>query len=105
VGDEVLGWSWRRSSHATRVLVPATQLVPTPAGLGWERAGVLYGAGCAACAAVRAVDPQAGETVAVSAAAGGVGSLVVQMPATRTARSCSCPEGPRRDLTDTQRQL
>lgn len=78
-GDEVLGWSWRRSSHATAVLVPAGQLVPKPPELGWEEAGALYVVGCTAYAAVRAVDPQPGEVVAVSAAAGGVGALVVQL--------------------------
>jgi len=36
-----------------------------------------------AYAAVRAVDPKAGETVAVSAAAGGVGTVVVQLLARR----------------------
>jgi NADPH2:quinone reductase len=86
VGDEVLGYSWRRSSHATHVVVPAPQLIRKPAGLSWEAAGALYGAGCATYAAVRAVDPKAGETVAVSAAAGGVGSLVVQLLAMRGVR-------------------
>jgi NADPH2:quinone reductase len=79
VGDEVLGWSWQRSSHAEYVAVPVTQLIPKPALLSWEAAGSLYVIGCTAYAAVRAVDPQRGETVAVSAAAGGVGSVVVQL--------------------------
>jgi len=79
VGDEVLGFSWTRSSHATHTAVPVTQLIRKPAGLDWEAAGSLYVAGCTAYAAVRAVDAQAGETVAVSAAAGGVGSIVVQL--------------------------
>ncbi len=79
VGDEVLGFSWRRSSHATHVAVPATQLIRKPPELGWEVAGSLYIVGCTAYAAVRAVDAQRGVTVAVSAAAGGVGSVVVQL--------------------------
>ncbi|GAA5160173.1 MULTISPECIES: NADP-dependent oxidoreductase [Amycolatopsis] len=79
VGDEVLGYSWQRSSQATHVVVPASQLIPKPAGLSWEQAGALYVVGCTAYAAVRAVDPKPGETVAVSAAAGGVGTLVVQL--------------------------
>jgi NADPH:quinone reductase len=83
VGDEVLGWSWRRSSHAEYVAVPITQLIPKPAALSWEVAGSLYVVGCTAYAAVRAVNPQAGETVAVSAAAGGVGTVVVQLLVTR----------------------
>ena len=79
VGDEVLGWSWRRSSHAECVAVPVGQLIVKPAGLSWEVAGALYVVGCTAYAAVRAVGVREGDTVAVSAAAGGVGSIVVQL--------------------------
>ena len=85
-GDEVLGYSWRRSSQATHVTVPATQLIAKPAGLDWLTAGSLYVAGCTAWAAVNAVDPKPGETVAVSAAAGGVGSIVVQLLVLRGVR-------------------
>jgi NADPH2:quinone reductase len=85
VGEEVLGWSWERSSHADYVRVPATQLIPKPAGLSWPVAGALYVVGATASAAVRAVVVTAGETVVVSAAAGGVGSLVVQLLAIRGA--------------------
>jgi NADPH:quinone reductase len=86
VGDSVLGFSFRRSSHATHVSVPTSQLIQKPAALSWEVAGSLYVVGCTAYAAVRAVDPKEGETVAVSAAAGGVGTLVVQLLALRHAR-------------------
>lgn len=85
-GDEVLGFSGERSSHATHAVVPASQLVAKPPELGWPEAGALYVVGCTAYAAVRAVHPRPGETVAVSAAAGGVGSLVVQMLAARDVR-------------------
>lgn len=78
-GAEVLGWSWRRSSHAEFVTVPVTQLVAKPAGLSWEVAGSLNVAGATAWAAVAAIDPRPGETVVVSAAAGGVGSIAVQL--------------------------
>lgn len=86
VGDEVLGFSFRRSSHATHVAVPVGQLIRKPPQLSWEAAGSLYVVGVTAYAAVRAVAPQSGETVAVSAAAGGVGSLVVQLLVLRQAR-------------------
>jgi NADPH2:quinone reductase len=86
VDDEVLGWSWERSSHATHVVVPVTQLVPKPVALDWTVAGSLYVAACTAWAAVNAVDPQPGDTVAVSAASGGVGSIVVQLLVLRGAR-------------------
>jgi len=64
VGDEVLGWSWRRSSQAEYVAVPATQLIRKPARLSWEVAGSLYVVGCTAYAAVRAVGAKEGDTVA-----------------------------------------
>jgi NADPH:quinone reductase len=86
IGDEVLGWSWNRSSQAEFVTVPAGQLVAKPAPLSWEVAGSLNVAGSTAWAAVEAVDPKPGETVAVSAAAGGVGSLAVQLAHIRGAK-------------------
>jgi NADPH:quinone reductase-like Zn-dependent oxidoreductase len=79
VGDEVLGWSHRRSSQADHVAVPVGQLVRKPPQVSWEAAGSLYVVGCTAYAAVRAVGASAGDTVAVSAAAGGVGSVVTQL--------------------------
>jgi NADPH:quinone reductase-like Zn-dependent oxidoreductase len=85
VGDKVLGWSWRRSSHAEYVAVPVTQLISKPATLSWEVAGSLYVVACTAYAAVRAVGAGQGDTIAVSAAAGGVGSVVVQLLRTKAA--------------------
>ena len=79
VGDEVLGWSWERSSQAEYVAVPSGQLVQKPRLLGWETAGGLDVVATTAAAAVRAVDPKPGETVVVSAAAGGVGGIVTQL--------------------------
>ncbi len=78
-GDEVLGWTERRASQAELVVVPADQLTPKPEGVSWEVAGSLFVAGMAAYNSVEAVAPQAGETVVVSAAAGGVGSIAVQL--------------------------
>jgi NADPH:quinone reductase-like Zn-dependent oxidoreductase len=78
VGDEVLGWSERRSTHAEYTAVPVTQLIRKPAELSWEAAGSLYVIGATSYAAVRAVGATAGDTIAVSAAAGGVGTFTVQ---------------------------
>jgi NADPH:quinone reductase-like Zn-dependent oxidoreductase len=80
-GDEVCGWSDRRASHAEFVAVPVDQLTAKPPGLSWEVAGSLFVAGMAAYACVQAVAPQPGEVVAVSGAAGGVGSIAVQLAA------------------------
>ncbi|MFG1641019.1 NADP-dependent oxidoreductase [Amycolatopsis sp. NPDC049252] len=79
VGDEVIGFVHDRSSQAEFVVAPAENLTPRPDGVSWEAAGSLYVAGATAYAAVRAVYPREGETVVVSGAAGGVGSLAVQL--------------------------
>ncbi|MGO4613067.1 NADP-dependent oxidoreductase [Nocardia sp. 2YAB30] len=78
-GDEVLGFTDNRASHATHVVVPADQVTPKPANLDWDVAGALFVAGTTAFAAVRAVAAGEGDTVAVSGAAGGVGSITVQL--------------------------
>jgi NADPH:quinone reductase-like Zn-dependent oxidoreductase len=85
-GDEVIGWTDQRASHAELVIVPVEHLTDKPAGVSWEAAGALFVAGVTAWAAVRAVAPTAGETVVVSGAAGGVGSLAVQLAAGAGAR-------------------
>ncbi len=79
VGDEVIGFTNKRASHAEYVLVEADHLIARPAEVSWEQAGALFGAGSTAYASVRAVGVAPGETVVVSGAAGGVGSIVVQL--------------------------
>jgi NADPH:quinone reductase-like Zn-dependent oxidoreductase len=81
VGDEVIGFTDRRASHAEYVLVEAQNLTIKPAKVSWEVAGSLAVAGSTAYASVRAVAPKKGDTVAVSGAAGGVGSITVQLAA------------------------
>ncbi len=81
VGEEVLGFCPRnkRVSQAEFVVVPASNLTLKPSAVSWEVAGALFTAGTAAYAAVRAVELAVGDTVAVSAAAGGVGTIAVQL--------------------------
>jgi NADPH:quinone reductase-like Zn-dependent oxidoreductase len=79
VGDEVIGFVDNRSSHAEYVLVDPANLTRKPENVPWEVAGSLFVVGTTAYAAVRAVHVGPGDTVAVSGAAGGVGSLVVQL--------------------------
>lgn len=79
VGDEVIGFTEKRGSHAEFVVVPADDLTAKPAAVSWDVAGGLYVAGTTAYAAVRAVDLAQGDVVAVAGAAGGVGSIAVQL--------------------------
>jgi NADPH:quinone reductase-like Zn-dependent oxidoreductase len=78
-GDEVLGWTEERASHAEFVAVPATQLTTKPAALSWEVAGALHVAPSSAWAAIEAIAPRPGETIVVAGAAGGVGVVAAQL--------------------------
>jgi NADPH:quinone reductase-like Zn-dependent oxidoreductase len=78
-GDEVIAWVDTRSSQAEYAVVEAASLARKPPSVPWEVAGALPVAGFTAWAAVRAVDLNSGDTVVVSGAAGGVGSVAVQL--------------------------
>jgi NADPH:quinone reductase-like Zn-dependent oxidoreductase len=85
-GDEVLGFTHDRASHAEAVVVPADHLARRPPEVPVDVAGALFVAGTTAWAAVRAVGAGAGDTVVVSGAAGGVGTIAVQLAARAGAR-------------------
>jgi len=79
VGDEVFGFTDNRASHAEYVLAEQENIVYRPAKVSWEQAGSLFVAGTTAWASVKAVALKAGDTVIVSGAAGGVGSIAAQL--------------------------
>jgi NADPH:quinone reductase-like Zn-dependent oxidoreductase len=79
LGDEVIGYTDNRASQAEYVVVEEQHLTAKPAGVPWEVAGALFVAGATAYAAVRAVALTGADTVVVSGAAGGVGSIAVQL--------------------------
>ena len=85
VDDDVLGFTDDRASHAEEVVVQATNIVHKPPEVPWEQAGGLKIAGTTAYASVRAVEVGEGDVVVVSGAAGGVGSLTVQLARLRGA--------------------
>jgi NADPH:quinone reductase-like Zn-dependent oxidoreductase len=78
-GDEVIGFTDDRASQAELVVIDAENATRRPAGVPWEVAGALFVVGATAWAAVRAVNLSEDDTVVVSGAAGGVGSLAIQL--------------------------
>jgi NADPH:quinone reductase-like Zn-dependent oxidoreductase len=86
VGDEVIGFTNNRASHAEYVLVEAANLTARPPEVPWEVAGALFVAGVTGVATVRAVAPTAGEAVVIAGAGGGVGVFAVQLAVRTGAR-------------------
>lgn len=90
VGDEVMAYARKDSVHAgtfaEKVAVPVWSVAPKPASLTWEQAGGLPLAGGTALRTLDLLEVGQGDTVLVHAAAGGVGSLAVQIAVARGAR-------------------
>ena len=86
IGDEVIGFTDNRASQAEFVVVEASHLIHRPSNVSWEVTGSLFVAGTTAYAAVRAVTLKKGDTVAISGATGGVGSIAVQLAVQAGAR-------------------
>ncbi|PRX97392.1 NADPH:quinone reductase-like Zn-dependent oxidoreductase [Allonocardiopsis opalescens] len=90
-GDEVIGYvredHVQRGTHAELVAAPVRTLARKPAGCSWAQAAGLPLAGLTAYQALgRGLGLAEGETLLVHAAAGGVGSLAVQIARARGAR-------------------
>jgi NADPH:quinone reductase-like Zn-dependent oxidoreductase len=85
VGDRVAGvipgmaLGARTGSFAEYVALPASAVTPVPAGVDAPQAAVIGLAGVAAHDALEALSIRSGETVLVSGATGGVGSIAVQL--------------------------
>lgn len=77
-GAEVVGHV-RAGAHATYLTVPASLLVAKPRRMMWETAGGLFLAGASALTTLDQLRIGRDDTVVVTAAAGGVGSLEVQI--------------------------
>jgi NADPH:quinone reductase-like Zn-dependent oxidoreductase len=85
-GDEVAGYTHNRASQADYVLSDEANLTLKPSNVSWEIAGSLFVTGTTAYAAVGAVDIKDEDKVVVSGAAGGVGSIAVQLAKLKGAR-------------------
>lgn len=77
-GDHVVGYC-TLTAHAELIVVDADQLVRRPATLPWEVAGGLSASGQTAYNALHDLGVRAGDTLLVHAAAGGVGTIAVQL--------------------------
>ena len=84
IGDEVLGWAVL-SCHAEYVVVSPAQIVAKPPTMSWSAAGALSASGQVALAALRTLNVGRGDTLLVHGAAGGVGSMAVQLARRRGA--------------------
>lgn len=71
----------RTGSFAEHVTLPATAVTPVPSGVDAAQAAVVGLAGIAALDALEALDVQPGQTLLVSGATGGVGSIATQLAA------------------------
>ncbi|MBO8199982.1 NADP-dependent oxidoreductase [Streptomyces smyrnaeus] len=78
IGSEVIGWELL-AGHAEFVVVPTDQIVSKPASMPWEVAGVFSASGQTAHTAIEQLGVGFGDTVLVHAAAGGVGTVAVQV--------------------------
>lgn len=83
-GDEIIGYRIP-GAYASELVAPAQALVPKPANLDWAQAAGLMLTGVTAwhCLAVTNVGPH--DTVLMHGAAGGVGTMAVQLAVSRGA--------------------
>ncbi len=85
VGDEVMGSSLT-PAISEYALADSANLIMKPAGISWDVAGSVAGAGGTAWSVLNRLQIRRGETLLVHAAAGGVGTFAVQLAVTRGAR-------------------
>lgn len=78
VGAEVLGFG-QLGAYAEYLVVPAGQVTAKPAGMPWEVAGGFSGGAQTAHIALRELGVGRDDTVLIHAAAGGVGTVAVQL--------------------------
>lgn len=96
VGAPVVTTTGGRGGYAQRCAVPADGLIPIPDALAIDEAVALLADGRTAIGLTDAAAPRPGETVLVEAAAGGVGSLLVQLAVNAGARVVALAGGARK---------
>ncbi|WP_042885577.1 NADP-dependent oxidoreductase [Cupriavidus necator] len=97
-GDEVMGFIGIVGAFATRAVVDAARLARKPASLGFVEAAAIPAASLTAWQALHEHGAlQAGQTVLIHAAAGGVGSVAVQLAKLAGARVTGTASAGNRD--------
>jgi NADPH2:quinone reductase len=95
-GRPVITTTGGSGGYAEQIAADAAGLIEVPAGLALADAIALLADGRTAVGLVRAADLRAGQTVLVEAAAGGVGSLLVQLARAAGARVLAATGGERK---------
>ena len=96
LGRRVVSSTGGSGGYAERVAVPAAGLYRVPEGLALDDAVALLADGRTAAVVLAAAEVVAGDTVLVEAAAGGVGSLLVQLARAAGARVVAVAGGERK---------
>jgi NADPH:quinone reductase len=96
LGTRVITSTGGSGGYAERVAVDAAGVIPVPNDVGLAAAVALLADGRTAMSLMRAAEVQADETVLVEAAAGGVGSLLVQLALGAGARVAAAAGGERK---------
>lgn len=78
IGDDVLGFRVL-GCYAEYASVPTDQIVDKPPTVSWRTAGALSASGQTAHTALERLGARSGETLLIHGAAGGVGSIAVQL--------------------------
>jgi NADPH:quinone reductase len=95
-GTRVISTTGGSGGYAERVAVDAAGVIEVPDDVGLAKAVALLADGRTAMSLIRAAEVRPGETVLVEAAAGGVGSLLVQLAASAGARVVAAAGGERK---------
>jgi NADPH2:quinone reductase len=98
IGRRVVATTGGSGAYAERVAVPADSLIDIPAALSTGEAVALLADGRTAIGLIRSAAPEPGDVVLVEAAAGGVGSLLVQLARDAGARVVGAASGSKLEL-------
>jgi NADPH2:quinone reductase len=95
-GRRVVAGTGETGGFAERAVAPAGELFAVPDGIGLPEAVALYSDGSTALGLIEHAGIRPGDRVLVEAAAGGVGSLLVQLARAAGAQVIGAARGPRK---------